>query len=36
MQGWLAALERGVADGDRAATFKALSDSIPDFRTEVL
>lgn len=34
MQGWLAALERGVADGDRAATFKALSDSIPDFRTE--
>ncbi len=34
MQGWLAALERGVADGDRAATFKTLSDSIPDFRTE--
>jgi O-antigen biosynthesis protein WbqV len=34
MQGWLEALERGVADGDRAATFKALSDSIPDFRTE--
>ena len=34
MQGWLAALERGLADGDRAATFKTLSDSIPDFRTE--
>jgi O-antigen biosynthesis protein WbqV len=34
MQGWLAALERGLADGDRTATFKALSDSIPDFRTE--
>jgi O-antigen biosynthesis protein WbqV len=34
MQAWLAALERGVAEGDRAATFKALSDSIPDFRVE--
>ena len=35
MQGWLAALERGVADGDRAAAFKALSDSIPDFSADV-
>ena len=26
MKDWLAALERGVADGDRAATFKALTD----------
>ena len=34
MKDWLAALERGVADGDRAATFKALTDSIPDFRAE--
>ena len=34
MRGWLAALERGVAKGDRAATFQALSDSIPDFRTD--
>ena len=34
MKDWLAALERGIADGDRAATFKALTESIPDFRTE--
>jgi FlaA1/EpsC-like NDP-sugar epimerase len=34
MQDWLAALERGLADGDRAAIFKALSASIPDFRTD--
>src|SRR5262245_16374476 len=34
MKDWLAALERGVADGDRAGTFKALTDSIPDFRAE--
>ncbi|MBX9775419.1 MAG: polysaccharide biosynthesis protein [Xanthobacteraceae bacterium] len=34
MKDWLAALERGVADGNRAAAFKVLSDSIPDFRIE--
>ena len=34
MKDWLAALERGVADGNRAATFKVLTDSIPDFRNE--
>jgi O-antigen biosynthesis protein WbqV len=32
MQAWLAALEHSVTTGDHAATFKALSDSIPDFR----
>jgi O-antigen biosynthesis protein WbqV len=32
MRDWLAALERGLADGSRAATFKVLTDSIPDFR----
>jgi len=31
MQSFLAALDRGLANGDRAATFKVLSDSIPDF-----
>ena len=33
MEGFLAALERGLASGDRAATFKVLSDSIPDFHS---
>ena len=33
MRDWLAALERGLADGDRATTFNVLGDSIPDFRT---
>ena len=33
MKDWLVALERGVAEGDRAACFKALTGSIPDFRT---
>jgi FlaA1/EpsC-like NDP-sugar epimerase len=33
MRDWLAALERGVVDGNRAATFTVLGDSIPDFRT---
>jgi FlaA1/EpsC-like NDP-sugar epimerase len=34
MKDWLAALDRGLADGNRAAAFKVLTDSIPDFRTE--
>jgi O-antigen biosynthesis protein WbqV len=34
MKDWLAALERGLADRDRTATFKVLTASIPDFRTE--
>jgi FlaA1/EpsC-like NDP-sugar epimerase len=34
MQDWLAALDRGLVAGDHAATFKVLSDSIPDFHPE--
>jgi FlaA1/EpsC-like NDP-sugar epimerase len=34
MKGWLAALERGLADGDREATYGVLTESIPDFRIE--
>jgi FlaA1/EpsC-like NDP-sugar epimerase len=34
MKDRLAALERGLADGNRDATFKVLTDSIPGFRSE--
>jgi O-antigen biosynthesis protein WbqV len=34
MQGFLAALDRGLAGGDRKEAFKVLSDSIPDFHAE--
>jgi FlaA1/EpsC-like NDP-sugar epimerase len=33
MKDWLAALERGLADGNRDATFQVLTASIPGFRT---
>jgi FlaA1/EpsC-like NDP-sugar epimerase len=34
MKDRLTALERGLADGNRDATFKVLTDSIPGFRSE--
>ena len=34
MQSWLTMIKSGLANGDRAAALRALSDAIPDFRTE--
>jgi O-antigen biosynthesis protein WbqV len=36
MRGWVAALEQGVKQGQSAAVFAALQDSVPEFQRSVV
>ena len=35
MKAWIAAIERGIRQGDRAAVYRSMQEAVPDFHVEV-